>query len=64
MAEAPEGGGERGKRPAETALLATEVEAKSQAVLGYCVSGNKYGFYVKCTGQLWRILPRDVISFD
>lgn len=53
--------GERQEVTERLALLTTEAEANDT---GYCISGNKSGFYFRRAGQLWRILTRKVIRFD
>lgn len=50
--------GERQEVTERLALVTTEAEANDT---GYCISGNKSGFYFRCAGQLWRILTRKVI---
>lgn len=64
MAEAQRVVGKEVGDNTETALLATEAEAKAHGVLGYCISAKKFQFSVKRVGQFWRILTRDVVSFD
>lgn len=52
---------ERQEITARLALLPTEAEANH---MGYCISGNRSGFYFRHTGQLWRISTREVIRSD